>query len=230
MRHEGSADRARLSLWLGLMLIASLGCILPGPGFPEGGGDFPFDDVSGDDWEEDVEERREERDDPSSVDYRGRFEATLGGERRATLDADALGEATYEYIERDLTGAPPHCQITLADREPDAEGRQGYMIFQYLGPSCAPPAGTYELFGDWEEAAGQEAFVLKTVQLDTETDDLVRYERFLGARGVLEITSSSFGRVEGVFDLMLTRKIIDDGEELAAEVEARGDFEAVERP
>ena len=68
---------------LGLLTPMTLGCLLGGPS--GGDGDDGDDGIlfgDGDEWQDEVDDRRMERDDPESPLYRGTFELQLEGEAR----------------------------------------------------------------------------------------------------------------------------------------------------
>lgn len=240
-RAMSGRDEARF-VWgatAAMLLVGAmgLGCIIGSPdgGDDDDGGIFdPFPSPQDDDqWMEDVEERREERDDPTSVNYRGDFGITLTGEVAATLDGQGLGEATFELVREDLVGTPPHCQITLADREPDARGAQGYLIVQYIGDAgCDVPLGTHEIFSRWEDAeAAGGGYVIKTVQVDLETDTSVASFDYRGSEGSIEVVRVDRGElIQAAITGRMGRLTRDDGEEGGGALRVEGSFGAVARP
>lgn len=227
MKQHQRRDSSQALALMALVGLAGLGCLVPGEG---GGLDLDLGGAGDDEWEEDVEERRRQRDDPSDPEFRGRFDVQLGGARQMTLDASSLGEATFEHVEQDLIGSPPHCLITLADREPDAQGRQGYMLLQRQGPSCDLEPGELEVVGDWEQApAGSRAIVFKTLRLDIENEQMLQSESYGQPGGVVTITEANGRSISGVFDVMMGEHSVEGGEPEPTELEVMGDFQIVER-
>lgn len=212
-----------------LVLVAGLGCIIPhdaNNGY-DGDGLFPDYSLPDDDWEEDVAERRRERDDPTSAGFRGDFDLRLRGAESLQFNAKSLGEATHEHIARDLLGTPPHCQITLADREPDGEGRQGYLILQVLGDDCSLAAGTHAVVESVEVASAGDV-VVKSMQVDRETDESTRYATYTQGKGSVFIDESG-SLLSGLIDIDLSTVEIDDDGASSSELAIDGDFRAVAR-
>ncbi len=241
MRAIQKSDRSTTITWtLFVMCLGawSIGCVLENG---DGGGDGLFDDfnqppVPDDQWMEESEERRRERDDPRSTNYRGDFEVKLQSDRVDTaIDGASLGEATFEHVGEDLAGTPPHCQITLADREPDATGSQGYLILQVLGDDCDLEPGEFEVFGSWQEARRQESagrgVVLKTVQITVETDAESTYYDYRQGEGTLEITQVDRGDlIQAYLEATMTRLTLNDDPEQDAALSVEGGFGAVNAP
>ncbi|MEC9396241.1 MAG: hypothetical protein VYE40_06860 [Myxococcota bacterium] len=213
---------------LGLLTPMTLGCLLGGPG--GGTGDDGDDGIlfGDDEWQDDVDDRRMERDDPSSPLYRGTFELQLEGDHEATMDSTELGESTYTFVDGDLVGTPPHCLITLADRQPDRRGRQGYILLQLFGSDCSPEPGAYELVGEWDGIDASRQAVLKTVQIDVETEIIYNYYTYRSPEGTLDVSNNN-GSIVGELDLRMTRVIIDDEEEKGANLSLLGSFDAIAR-
>jgi hypothetical protein len=214
---------------LGLLTPMTLGCLLGGPS--GGDGDNGDDGIlfgDGDEWQDDVDDRRMERDDPESPLYRGTFELQLEGDHEATMDSTSLGESTYTFVEGDLVGTPPHCLITLADREPDRRGRQGYILLQLFGSDCTPEPGAYELVGEWDGIDASKQAVLKTVQIDVETEIVYNYYTYRSPTGTLDVSNSN-GSIVGELDLRMESVIIDDGDEESANLSLLGSFDAIAR-
>lgn len=212
----------------GMALLVLLGCI--GPPSENNGGLFDLAPIGGDDaWEDDVKERREARDNPGSPDYRGYFDVTLTGDHDTTLNSFELGESTFMPVSSDLAGSPPHCLLTLADRTPDAEGRQGYLLLQFLGDDCDVRAGEYAVVSSLDEAREGGAVVLKTVQVDTTTKEIYRFESFVYPTGTLKLESSR-NTIEGTLSVELVGVRVDDEERAqTATLMVRGAFEAIAR-
>ena len=222
-----------------LIVAWGLGCIFGDGG--EGGDGFdlfpPAPPAGEEEWREDAEERREERDDPRSVNYRGDFEVALTGDRvSAAIDGSRLGEATFKHVSADLTGTPPHCQLTLADREPDERGAQGYVIVQVIGPDCDLEPGEHAVYGAWQEASergdGQEGgVVIKAVQVNVETDALTNYYDYEQPEGTLEIVRVERGDlIQAYLEVVMKGVSVNDGEVESAEMSVSGGFGAVAAP
>lgn len=212
--------------------VWGLGCVLDGGDGGDGSlfpGSAPVED---DRWMEDVEDRREERDDPRSVNYRGDFELTLEGDvLRTVIDGSTLGEATFKYVSQDLAGTPPHCQITLADRVSDAKGAQGYVIMQLLGQGCDVEPGEYEVFGTWQAAREKGGVVLKAVQVNVETDVVSDYYDYRGGGGTLEIVQVERGQlIQGYLVGEMSLLTFNDDAERPQKLSVEGGFGAVVAP
>lgn len=233
-RREGALKRWAI---MGAIFVGawSIGCVLEG-GDGDGG---LFEDLStptdDGEWMEDAEDRRRERDDPRSVNFRGDFEVKLLGERvNTSIDGAELGEATFKHVGEDLVGTPPHCQITLADRQPDASGAQGYLIMQIMGADCDVQPGEFTVYGSWQQAreqGEQSGVILKTVQVTVETDAESTYYDYRQAQGVLEITQVERGElIQAYVDAEMTRLMLNDDAEQAANMKVEGGFGAVTAP
>ena len=144
------------------------------------------------------------------------------------MDSTELGESTFTFVEGDLIGTPPHCLITLADREPDRQGRQGYILLQLFGNDCSPSEGSYELVGEWDGIDAEKQAVLKTVQIDVETEILYNYYTYKSPTGTLDVSNNN-DSIVGEIDLRMSRVVIDDEEEVSAELSLRGSFDAIAR-
>lgn len=211
-------------------MAAGLGCVIPHDTNNDDGdaGFFPdYSRPADDDWEEDVAERRRERDDPTSPEFRGDFDLRLRGVESLQFNAKSLGEATHEFIDRDLLGTPPHCQITLADREPDLDGQQGYLILQVFGESCSLAAGVHPVVESVEDA-GIGDVVVKSMQVDRETDEITRYATYSSGQGSVFIDQSG-SLLSGLIDIDLSTVEVDDNAVSASELAIDGDFRAVAR-
>lgn len=220
--------------WCVALCIAAsgLGCV-----FTSGDGDGLFDpyepDSSDGEWQQDVEDRREQRDNPRSADYRGDFEVELESELfTLSIDGAALGEATFVHVGQDLAGTPPHCQLTLADREPDAAGRQGYIIVQVLGDSCDLDVGVYDVYESVDEAFRNDGKVaVKTVQVNEETDSATHFYTFGAASGELEVLQVDAGSlIQAYLDVKMGEVEVDDKAAVASSMTVLGGFGAVAAP
>ena len=235
-RGVGARQRRWICGALTVAISASLGCVISGGG--DGGDDFdPFGIPSqgGDDWQEDTEQRREDRDDPRSADYSGDFEVTLSDEViETTLDGKSLGEATFKVVEKDLLGTPSHCQLTLADREPDARGVQGYVIVQVFGANtgyCVLDERVYTVVPTVDEAIRIEGAVVKTVQVSIETDAEMNFFDYRASRGELEVLKrQGADLIQAYLDVEMETLTFNDEEEEPAKLIVKGGFGAVAAP
>ena len=231
----------RASRWMcGALVVGvyfGLGCVISGG---DGDGDDGFDPFGlpsqgSDDWEEDVEDRRQERDDPRSADYRGDFEVELRDEVVVTtLDGTSLGEATFKVVEQDLLGTPQHCQLTLADREPDARGVQGYVIVQVFAENtglCILDERVYDVVPTVEEAIQVQGAVVKTVQVSIETDAEMNFFDYRTSRGELEVLErEGVDLIQAYLDVEMGTLIFNDEDEEVASLQVKGGFGAVAAP
>ncbi len=238
-------DRAAKVVLMGFAGPMLLGCLITSTSGDDEGDLFGFGppsanntspagfntDDEDEEWREESEERRMERDDPTSTEFRGSFSLNLTGERTTTLDATELGEATYQFVEEDLFGTPAHCQFTLADRAPDARGQQGYMILQYFSVNnCLINTGTYDIASSWEEIPdGEDGLVVKTLQLNIESDTAVSYRTYTDPLGSVTLQKSG-PRIAGSVDLDFGQRAVDDGAPEDITLRVIGDFEAVTKP
>lgn len=211
---------------LSFLALGSLGCLLGGgPLFDPN--DSEFDDFTQDERRDEIERpdynppHYDQRDDPSSPEFRGAFDLSLSQDLDARLDASKLGEATYTYVEDDGSGDAPHCLITLADRTPDASGAQGYLILQFFGAGCPLP-GTYDL------SARPDGATLKTLQIDRETDTSSTFTAYRDPKGTLTITRNErLSRLEGALDVELSTKLVDDAPPADTNLSMSGEFKAI---
>lgn len=170
-----------------------------------------------------------ERDDPSSPNYRGNFEAILSESPAAdlSLDADGLGEATVSLIPAMQGFNEAHCLISLIDREPDASGHTGYILFQYPGQRCPAP-GEYKLVGDAGEGADYPADVVifKSFLIEAERADSITATSYLEPQGTLTITSDDGRILKGELNGKLGMRSVDDARPVGASAELRLAFDA----
>lgn len=233
---EGRASKCWRYGVLAVGVYLSLGCVLSSGDGGEGDFDpFGLPSQGDDDWQEEVDERREDRDDPRSADYRGDFEVELRDELLSTtLDGRALGEATFKVVERDLFGTPAHCQLTLADREPDERGAQGYVIVQVFGGgrgSCVLDERVYEVVPTVDEAIRLEGAVVKTVQVSVETDAEMNFFDYRISRGELEVLArEGADLIQAYLDVEMKTLTFNEEEEEAARLVVKGGFGAVAAP
>ena len=213
--------------------FATLGCLLDQP-------------ISGDDlvpefsplpptgpsdtWEEDLAEERRRRDDPSDPSWRGSFVIEVTGDEVIELDSTSLGEATYKWVERDLSGTPPHCMITLVDRTPDDEQRQGYLVIRHVSErGCEPIERSFPIVvGD--EPPSIDTVSVSALQIDVEQDGRTIYRSYEVAEGTVRFSQGRNGGLAGSIEARFDR-LVEEGDQIderAVSVELIGSFEAIE--
>lgn len=233
-----------LILWSAAALLLSLGCIIPDTTDDEAEDDpiynnFPVpnsnnntnnNNNSNNNNTDPGRPTNPERDDPSSPNYRGNFEAILSAPPAAalTLDADGLGEATVSLIPAMQGFNEAHCLLSLIDREPDASGHTGYILFQYPGQRCPAP-GEYKLVGgDASDGADypSDVILFKSFLVEAEDADSITATSYLNPQGTLTITSNDGRILKGELKGELGMRSVDDGRPQAASAELRVAFDA----
>lgn len=224
-----------LTLWALLLSLAALGCLIPDVDDGQDG----QDGEDGNNWFPDLNNNTNnapnndpgrptnpERDDPSSPNYRGNFEAILSGDLAMTLDADGLGEATYSQVPAMQGFNEAHCLISLIDREPDAQGQTGYLLLHFPGERC-PGQGTYTVVNEGDSVeAGSAHILFKSMELEAEGADGASYSSFSNASGLLTITANRDGVLKGELSLKLGMRAVDDAPPRGVSVEVRAAFDA----
>lgn len=227
---------------------ASLGCLIPGPSFD------PFDDPQEPPERTDTRDgevpdvthttpddpdkpapsydpiSHDERDDPNSPEYRGLFRLSFEGDVSAQFDSERLGESTYAYVQQDASGDAPHCLLALIDRRPDELGAQGYLLLQYVAPSCTPE-GALTIWSASDRARPDAPHVvLGALRMERELgDDFTEWE-LDGPIGELKVVSHQDGRMRGELALELTKRSDDGGPWRDVSVRVEGNFEAIWMP
>jgi hypothetical protein len=221
-----------LTLWTLLVSLAALGCLIPevddGQDDEDANNWFPsFNNNTNNSPNNDPgRPTNPERDNPSSPNYRGNFEAIISGDLSMTLDADGLGEATYSRVPAMRGFHEAHCLISLIDREPDAQGRTGYLLLHFPDERC-PGAGAYTVVNEGDSVeAGSAHILFKSMMLETETPNGASYSNLSNASGLLTITASRNGVLKGELYLKLSMRSVDDGPPAGTSVEVRAAFDA----
>lgn len=218
--HTPSHTRARALTRFALAVgLASLGCVItePEPRLRD-----PLDLPPADGPRD-----GEGIDEPSDPDFRGFFEFTLSGDESTTLTSEDLGESTFLYVDEDPLGEPPHCLITFADRTPDAQGLQGYVLLQLFGPGC-PGGGRFDLEELDRARQGRGAIALKKIAIDVQSEGALRETSYRDAAGTITFEEREGGRLRGRLEATATRRQGDPSDG-PARVTVAGDFVAVPR-
>ena len=166
-------------------------------------------------------------DSPTDPDFRGYFAFMLSGDESTELNSTELGESTSIYIDEDPLGDPPHCLFTFADRTPDAQGLQGYVLLQFFGAGC-PAGGSFDLQTLDRARGSQGGIALKKIAVDVQSETTLRETSYRDATGTVTFEEVEAGRLRGRLEATATRRQ-GDPEDGPARVTVSGDFVAVPR-
>ncbi len=214
--HTNTRTLTRFALAVGL---ASLGCVItdPEPRLRD-----PFDLPPSEEPRDGVG-----IDAPDDPDFRGYFDFTLSGDEATTLNSEDIGESTFLYVDDDPLGEPPHCLITFADRTPDAQGLQGYVLLQLFDSGC-PAGGAFDLDTLSSAREGRGAIAIKKIAIDVQSEDTLRETSYRDATGTISFEELEAGRLRGRLEATATRRQGDPSDG-PARVTVSGDFVAVPR-
>lgn len=219
---------------LGVVGVASLGCLMPGLYDSEHDDTgSPTQTTGGTRNNANVSNNTTPGGPVREPTDEGIFQVSLEGAVQGKLDATDRGEATTVLSQ----GAPgffaTHCQIALVDQVADADATLGLVTFRAYGDTCVLPVGEHELRDarDVSQAEQERGGVLVVQRVEVEQGtDRPTVTELTRVSGKLVVGLSTSRKLGATFELRAEGLIVDDGAERDGVTTITGRFTAEPAP